>query len=84
MQCPYCMCADECGRERVLSLPRLTRSAKVFAAVADLYSKDPALLDLDPLYLCQELVMHGYFDEYYPPTLTDVGHAQDLIRQVER
>ena len=67
VQCPYCMCADECGRERVLSLPRLTRSAKVFAAVADLYSKDPALLDLDPLYLCQELVMHGYFDEYYPP-----------------
>ena len=21
MQCPYCMCADERGRERVLSLP---------------------------------------------------------------
>jgi hypothetical protein len=67
-----------------LSLPTLTRSAAVFAAVADLYSKNPFVIDTDSLYIAQELVMLGYFDEEHPPTLTDVGHAQDLIRQVER
>ena len=42
------------------------------------------MLDIDPLYLSQELVLFGYFDEGTLLTLTDVGHAQDLIRQVER
>jgi hypothetical protein len=84
MICPYCQCSDECGRERALSLPALTRSAEVFAAVADLYSKHRWATDIDPLYLSQELVMRRYFKEDNPPTLVDVGHAQDLIRQVER
>lgn len=84
MICPYCQYSDECGRERALSLPALTRSAEVFSAVADLYSEEPTVLDLDPLYVSQELVMRGYFAENNPPTLTDTGHVQDLIRQVER
>jgi hypothetical protein len=84
MSCPYCQCGDECGRERALPLPRLSRAAEVFAAVVDLFSKQPWVIDTDPLYVTQELVMFGYFDENNPPTLTDVGHAQDLIREVER
>jgi hypothetical protein len=67
-----------------LSLPRLSRAAEVFEAVADLFSKQPWVIDTDCLYVAQELVMLGYFDENDPPTLTDVGHAQDLIREVER
>jgi hypothetical protein len=50
----------------------------------DAYSKHRGILELDPLYLSQKLVMHGYFREKDPPTLVDVGHAQDLIREVER
>jgi hypothetical protein len=65
-----------------MCLPRLTRSAEVFAAVADLYSKHRWATDIDPLYLSQELVMRGYFEEDNPPALVDVGHTQDLIRQV--
>ena len=67
-----------------MSLPRLSRAAEVFEAVADLYSKEPWIIDIDCLYAAQELVLFGYFAEYDPPTLTDVGHAQDLIRGVER
>ena len=66
-----------------MSLPALTCSAEVFAAVADLHSKHRWAATIDPLYLSQELVMRGYFREEDPPTLTDVGHAQDLIRQVQ-
>jgi hypothetical protein len=84
MICPYCQCSDECGRERALSLPALTCSAEVFAAVADLHSKHRWAATIDPLYLSQELVMRSYFDEDTPPTMVDVGHAQDLIRQVEK
>jgi hypothetical protein len=84
MSCPYCQCGDECGRERALSLSRLSRAAEVFAALVDLFSKQPWIIDIDALYATQELVMFGYFAEDDPPTLTDVGHAQDLIREVER
>jgi hypothetical protein len=84
LDCPYCHCGGRCGREGASALPRLARSAEVFAAMADLHSKDPFAIDLDPLYVAQELVMRGYFDENDPPTLADVGHAQDLIREVER
>jgi hypothetical protein len=66
-----------------LSLPALNRCVEVFAAVSDLYSKHRWAADIDLLYLSQELVMRGYFREEDPPTLTDVGHAQDLIRQVQ-
>jgi len=84
VSCPYCWCEDACGREEGLSLPRLSRAAEVFSAVTDLYSKHRWAIDIDPLYLAQELVMRGYFSESDPPTLVDVGHAQDLIRVVER
>jgi hypothetical protein len=52
--------------------------------VVDAVSKDRPLLYLDALYLAQELVMRLYFDEDDPPLLQDVGHAQDLILEVER
>jgi len=49
-----------------------------------MYSKDRAVLDTDPLYVAQELVLEGYFPAWDAPTLAAVGHAQDLIREVER
>jgi hypothetical protein len=52
--------------------------------MADLYSKEPWVIDLDPLYASQELTYCGYFAEDDPPKLVGVGHAQDLIREVER
>jgi hypothetical protein len=39
---------------------------------------------MDPLHLAQELVFFEYFPENKPPTLTDVGMAQDILREVER
>jgi hypothetical protein len=50
----------------------------------DLHAKKPWLLDWDPLYVSQILVDEGYFDMDTLLTLTVVGHAQDLIREVER
>jgi len=47
-------------------------------------AKDSRVLDLDPLYLSQELVMFGYFADEDPPSLENVGKAQDLIREIER
>jgi hypothetical protein len=62
----------------VLCVPR------VFEAVIDLYSKDRTVIYVDPLYLAQDLVLFGYFPKSAPPSLLDVGHAQeDLIREVE-
>jgi hypothetical protein len=52
--------------------------------LVDLSSKHPWVLDTDPLYATQEIVLHGYFSEHDPPTLTDAGHAQDVVRAVER
>ena len=56
---------------------------EVYNAVVDAVSKDRPLLYIDPLYLSQELVMRGYFAESDAPKLSDVGHAQDLILDVE-
>jgi len=84
MICPYCKCDDSCGRETSGSPASLRRRTQVLEAVTDAYSKYRGILELDPLYLSQKLVMHGYFREKDPPTLVDVGHAQDLIREVER
>jgi hypothetical protein len=50
----------------------------------DLYSKKPWLIYWDPLYVSQILVADGYFAEGTLLRLVDVGHAQDLIREVER
>jgi hypothetical protein len=65
-------------------MPAHIRAAEILEAVMDLYSKDRSILELDPLYLSQELVMHSYFKESDPPTLLHIGHAQDLIREVQR
>jgi hypothetical protein len=65
------------------SLPS-SSSVDVFEAVADMYSKDRSVLEADPLHVAQDLILLGYFNYHEPPTLTDVGHAQDLIRDVER
>ena len=63
----------------------LKRATEVFGAVSDMYSKNRSVIDTDPLYVAQDLVLFGYFEETDPPTLTDVGqHAQDLIREVVR
>ena len=56
---------------------------RVFEAVIDLYSKDRTVIYVDPLYLAQDLVLFGYFPKSTPPRLLDVGHAQDLIREIE-
>ena len=85
--CPYCVGCDEaCGRESfVAPAPDgSARSIEVYAAVMDLYSTDRTVLDTDPLYVAQDLVFFGHFPENDPPSLTHVGHAQDLIRAVER
>ena len=83
MICPYCSCSDGCGREGTLSLPRLSRSVEVLSAVVDLHLKKPSVIDTYSSYLSRDLVLWRYFDEHDPPTLTDVEHAQDLLRQVE-
>jgi hypothetical protein len=80
--CPYCTdCADSCGRE-IFRSPARNRSVEVLAAVRDLASRLPEVLDMDPLYVTQELVYFGYFQD--PPTLTDTGTALDILRVVER
>lgn len=66
-----------------MDLPALSRAAETLAAVIDLYSKHRwAVVEIDLLYLSQELAMRGYFGENDPPTLVDVGGAQDLIREI--
>ena len=46
-----------------MSLPALSRGVEVFATVSDLYSKHRWAIEIDPLYLSQELVLRGYFEE---------------------
>lgn len=83
MRCPYCQCEDSCARESS-PVPDRNRASEVLVAVLDLHSKYRWVLGIDPLYLSQELVYFGFFPEHDPPTLLDVGVAQDLISQVER
>jgi hypothetical protein len=58
-------------------------STEVYAAVMDMHSKDRSVLYTDPLYVAQDLVLFEYFPKDAPPRLVDVGHAQDLIREME-
>jgi hypothetical protein len=60
-----------------------SRAAEVYAAVADLYSREPSIIRTDCLYVAQQLVGEGYFPEYTCLKLVDVGGALDLIRAVE-
>ena len=48
----------------------------------EFYSRDRSVLDVDSWYLAQDLVSSGYLANM--PRLVDVGHAQELIREVER
>jgi len=83
--CPYCRCEDRCGRETSAFRPRSylgPTSTEVYAAVFEFYSHDRSVLDLDSSYLAQYLVSLGYLN--FMPRLVDVGHAQELISEVER
>ena len=83
--CPYCSCEDSCGREAFVSRPYSylgPTPTEVYAAVFEFYSRDRSVLDVDSSYQAQDLVSSGYLNSM--PRLVDVGHAQELIREVER
>jgi hypothetical protein len=83
--CPYCSCEDSCGREINASRPYSylgPTPTEVYAAVFEFYSRDRSVLDVDTWYLTQDLVSLGHLNSM--PRLVDVGHAQELIREVER
>jgi hypothetical protein len=82
---PYCRCENYCGREAFVSRPCShlgPTSTEVYAAVFEFYSRDRAVLDADSSYLVQDLFSLGYLNSM--PSPIDVGHAQELIRDVER
>jgi hypothetical protein len=83
--CPYCRCEDSCGREAFVSRPYSCLGPapiEVYAAVFEFYSHDRSVLDVDSSRLALDLVSSGYLNNM--PRLVDVGHAQELIREVER
>ncbi len=83
--CPYCRCEDSCGRETNASRPYSylgPTPTEVYAAVFEFYSRDRTVIDVDSSYLAQDLVALGHLNSM--PGLVDVGHAQELIREVER
>ena len=82
--CPHCRCEESCGREADASRPYSFSSptpTEVYAAVSEFYSRDRSVLDVDGWCLAQHLVSLGYLDSM--PRLVDVGHAQELIREVD-
>jgi hypothetical protein len=79
-ECPYCSCEDKCGREP--NLAPAPFDSHVLESVLDMYSRDRTVLETDPLYVTQDLVLFGYFEE--APTLHAVGHALDLLREAEQ
>jgi hypothetical protein len=83
--CPYCRCEDSCGREAFVSRPYSYSGptpTAVYAAVFEVYSRDRSVLDVDSSRLAQDLVSSGYLNNMR--RLVDAGHAQELIREVER
>ena len=83
--CPHCRCEESCGREAFVSRPFSylgPTPTEVYAAVFEFYSRDRTVIDMDSPYLAQDLVSLGYLNSM--PRLVDVGHAQELIREVER
>jgi hypothetical protein len=84
--CPYCRCEDRCGREAFVSRPSLYEAGPsptdVYNACFEFYGHDRTVPDVDSWYLAQGLVQLGYLNSM--PRLVDVGHAQELIREVER
>jgi hypothetical protein len=83
--CPYCWCEDSCRREAFVSRPYSyldPTPTEVYAAVFEFYSRDRSVLDVDSWDLAQDLIQLGYLNSM--PSLADVEHAQELIREVER
>ena len=83
--CPYCRCEDSCGREAFVSRPYSylgPTSTEVYAAVFEFCSSDRSVLDGDSWDLAQDLLGLGYLNSM--PSLADVEHAQEVIREVER
>ena len=83
--CPYCRCEDSCGREEFVSRPDSylgPTPTEIYAAVFEFYSRDRSVLDVDSWDLAQDLIQLGYLNSM--PSLVDVGHAQELVREVER
>jgi hypothetical protein len=84
--CPYCRCEDWCGREAVVSRPSPydevgPSPTDVYNACLEFYGHDRTVPDVDSRYLAQCLVRSSYLNSM--PRLVDVGHAQELIREVE-
>jgi hypothetical protein len=83
--CPYCRCEDSCRREAFVSRPYSyldPTPTEVYAAVFEFYSRDRSVLDVDSWDLAQDLIQLGHLNSM--PSLADVEHAQELIREVER
>jgi hypothetical protein len=82
--CPHCRCEDSCGRETFASRPHSylgPTPTEVYAAVFEFYSRDQSILDVDSWDSAQYLIRLGYLNSM--PSLADVEHAQELIREVE-
>jgi hypothetical protein len=82
--CPYCWCEDSCRREAFVSRPYSyldPTPTEVYAAVFEFYSRDRSVLDMDSWDLAQDLIQLGHLNSM--PSLADVEHAQELIREVE-
>ena len=77
--CPYCRCADSCGREAFVSRPCSylgPTSTEVYAAGFEFHGRDRSALDVDGWDLAQDLLRLGYLNSM--PRLLDVGLAQEL------
>jgi hypothetical protein len=84
--CPYCLCGDSCGREAFVSRPSPDEEGPsptdVYDACFEFYGHDRTVPDVGSWCLAQDLVRLGYLNSM--PSLADVEHAQELIREVER
>ena len=83
--CSYCRCENSCGREAFVFRPYSHSGptpTEVYAAVFELYGRDQDVLDVDDSGLAQDPVSLGHLNSM--PRLVDVGHAQELVREVER
>jgi hypothetical protein len=84
--CPYCRCEDSCGREAFVSRSSPDEEdpspTDVYNACFEFYGHDRTVPDGDSSYLARDLVRLGYLNSM--PSLVDVGHDQELIRDVER
>ena len=84
--CPYCRCGDSCVREAFVSrtspYEEGPSATDVYDACLAFYGHDRTVPDVDSWDLAHDLVRLGYLNSM--PSLVDVEHAQELIRDVER